>query len=156
MFEEIAHKAQISMLVHRVFPGRLIYCSVYITCPAHLCDHIVPGYFLWDYAQIEVCEICLASVDDFKNSEFGIVFKGLLKKCESMLQLPCHHGCRSVLSGMVVTDKVSCSNKNDKHKFSWTWNVPASVNNSFFHLALQCYFSSKTITCFCLTFVWAF
>jgi len=26
-----------------------------------------------------------------------------------MLKLPCHHGCRNVLGGMVVTDKVSCS-----------------------------------------------
>jgi hypothetical protein len=73
-----------------------------------------------------------------------------------MLQLTCHHGCRSVLSGMVVTDKVSCSNKNDKHEFAWTWTVPARVNASFFHLALQCYFSLKTIACFCLTCVLAF
>jgi len=81
MFEEIAHKAQASMLVRRTFPGRLIYCSAYITCPAHLRDLVVPDYFLWGYVQIKVCEIWLASVDDFKNGEFGIVFKGFLKKC---------------------------------------------------------------------------
>ena len=56
----------------------------------------------------------------------------------------------------MVTDKVSFSNRNDKRKFSWTWNLPANVNNCFFHLALQCYFSLKTITCFCLTCVLAF
>jgi len=58
-----------------------MYCSAYLTCPAHLPDLVVPDYFLWGYAQIKVCEICLASVDDFKNSEFGNVFKGFLKKC---------------------------------------------------------------------------
>jgi len=70
------------MLVCRTtFPVRLMYCSAYLTCPAHLPDLVVPDYFLWGYAQIKVCEICLASVDDFKNSEFGNVFKGFLKKC---------------------------------------------------------------------------
>jgi hypothetical protein len=68
MFEEIAHKAQTSMLVCRAFPVRLIYCSACITCPAHLADLVVPDCFLWGYAQIKVREMCLASVVDFKNS----------------------------------------------------------------------------------------
>jgi hypothetical protein len=79
MFEEITHKAQTSMLVHRTtFPGRLFYCSAYITCLAHLPDLVVPDYFFGGYIQVKVHEICLASVGDFKNNEFGNVFKGSL------------------------------------------------------------------------------
>jgi hypothetical protein len=32
---------------------------------------------------------------------------------------------------MVVTYKVSYSNSNDSDEFSWTWNVPDSLNNIF-------------------------
>ena len=67
------------MLVRMTCPGRLIYCSASITHPAHLPHLVVLDYFLWGYAQIKVRKICLASVDDFKNSEFGNVFKESLK-----------------------------------------------------------------------------
>jgi hypothetical protein len=84
MIEEIAYKVQTSMLVRRTtFPGRLIYYTAYITCPAHLPDIVVSDYFLWGYAQIEVHEICLADVGDCRNSESGNVFKGSLKNASA-------------------------------------------------------------------------
>ena len=54
-----------------------------------------------------------------------------MKKCYSVLWQPFLRDCRSVLNDMMVTYKVSYSNSNDSDEFSWTWNVPASVNKTF-------------------------
>jgi hypothetical protein len=48
-----------------------------------------------------------------------------------VLWQPFRRDCSSVLNDMVVTYKVSYSNSNDSDEFSWTWNVPDSLNNIF-------------------------
>jgi hypothetical protein len=54
-----------------------------------------------------------------------------LRKCYNVLWQPFRRDCSSVLNDMMVTYKVSYSNSNDSYEFSWTWNVPDSLNKMF-------------------------
>lgn len=75
-------------------------------------------------------EVGPANIDKL-NSEFSSIFKGSLGKTYNALRQPSHRDCRSVLNDMMVTYKVSYSHSQDSDEFSWTWNVPASVNKVF-------------------------
>lgn len=60
----------------------------------------------------------------------GVYSKGSLKKCYNVSWHIFRCDCR-ILNDMVVTYTVSYSNNNDYHRFSWPWNVSASVHQIF-------------------------
>jgi hypothetical protein len=108
-------------------------------------DLAVPDYFLWDYDKSKVYETCPANTDIVKQ-QIQECIQGIHKEMLQCVITAFPSRLQSVLNDMVVTYKVSYPNSYDLDEFSWTWNVPASVNN-IFHFALKCYFISKTVRC---------
>jgi hypothetical protein len=49
------------------FKGRLISRFGEVTCPAHLPDLAIPGYFLWGYIKSKIYETCPSNIDDLQR-----------------------------------------------------------------------------------------
>jgi hypothetical protein len=129
---------QISMQVLRTpFLSRLISRFRDINWLAHSPDLAVPDDFLWGYVKSKVHETCPANTDDLK-ARIRECIQGIPQEIlRVMIAFPSQ--LQSVFNDMVIIQMICHGHE---------LYLPVL---KFFHFALKCYFTSKTVRCFLRT-----